>query len=259
MIIDVHVHISGRENEIDELLRAMDDNGVDMACIFGPNDDALDAARQHRDRLIPFGQIGWGFDDPADIERLRDCGVKGMKVIRPAWNYNDPRLDPYWGTAEACGLPCLVHTGIVARSAHDKERKEDTSRMKVIWLDGPARQFPDLNIIAAHMGNPDHEEASMMARWHPNFFFDLSGSSLLHRTHQFFRELFWWDKPTRFSGRNAQRPFQKMLFASDEPYDRIGEPLREQRELLAALDQEPEMFDLVFGKTAARLLGLDAV
>ncbi|MFQ6133307.1 MAG: amidohydrolase family protein [Armatimonadota bacterium] len=258
MIIDAHVHISDREGCVDELLKAMDDNGIDMAVVFdvADSDNCLRAAAAHPDRLIPFGSIGWGYDDPKQMIELADRGARGMKVIRPAYNYNDERLLPYWGQAEELGLPCMVHTGIVARHEGDKEARVDTARMKVIWLDAVCRWFPDLTIIAAHMGNPDHEEGSMMARWHPNFYFDLSGSSLLHRSHEYFRRLFWWDKPSRFSGRNAFRPFEKMVFATDEPYDRLGEPMREQRALLEALGQDQEMIERVFGGTIAEIVGL---
>jgi len=258
MVIDAHVHISTREGCIDELLKAMDDNDIDRSVVFDTedNENCLKAAAAHPDRLIPFGHIRWGRDHPRQMAELRDQGVRGMKVIRPAHNYNDERLLPYWDAAEALDLPCLVHTGIVARHDEDKQARVDTSRMKVIWLDAVCRWFPDLTIIAAHMGNPDHEEAAMMARWHPNFYFDLSGSSLLHRSHDYFRQLFWWDKPTRFSTRSPWRPFDKMVFSSDEPYDRLAEPRREQRALLEALDQDEEMIARVFGGTMASILGL---
>jgi hypothetical protein len=259
MVIDAHVHISGRAACVDELLHAMDQFGTDRSVVFDTEDNevTLRAAQEHPDRLIPFGHVGWGYEPPSRLDELADAGVRGLKVIRPAHNYNDERLLEYWGRAEARGLPCLVHTGIVARHEGDREARVDTSRMKVIWLDAVCRWFPQLTIIAAHMGNPDHEEGSMLARWHPNFYFDLSGSSLLHRSHDYFRQLFWWDKPSRFSGRNPSRPFEKMVFGSDEPYERIGEPLAEQRALLEALGQEPEMHQKVFGGTMARILTAD--
>ncbi len=260
MVIDAHVHISADAGCVDSLLRAMDKFGIAKSVVFDveDNETTLTAAQEHPDRLIPFGYVGWGYEDPALIVRLGEAGVRGLKVIRPAWHYNDERLLDHWGQAEALRLPCLVHTGIVARHEGDREACVDTSRMKVIWLDAVCRWFPELTIIAAHMGNPDHEEGSMMARWHPNFYFDLSGSTMLHRSHDYFRRLFWWDQPTRFSGRNAFRPFEKMVFGSDEPYERIGEPMAEQQALLEALGQEREMHERVFGGTMARLLGLEA-
>ena len=258
MIIDSHVHISDREGCIEELLAAMDKNGIDMAVVFdSDNDHCRRACDAHADRLIPFGHVRLGQDPYGTVTDLADQGFKGLKLIRPAYNYHDERLLPYYELAERAGLVCLFHTGIIARGSPDEPSTDDTSRMKVIWLDTICRRFPKLTVIAAHMGNPDHEEGAMMARWHPNFYYDLSGSSLLHRSHQFFRELFWWDKETRFTKRSGWRPFEKMLFATDEPYDQLHEPLAEQRALLEALDQDEEMIAKVFGLTAAGLLGIE--
>lgn len=257
MVIDFHVHLRAGDNAVNDLLKAMDKNGIDMAVIFSErNDDVFAAAQAHADRLIPFGQIGWGSDDPKEINRMKQRGAKGLKVINPRVPYNDPALEEYWGRAEDLGLVIVAHTGIVARQATDRWDRVDTSHMNIINLDGPCRWFPNLTIVAAHMGNPHHEEASMLIRWHPNLYFDLSGSSLLHRTPDYFRELLWWDKETRFTRRTKHRPFQKMVFGSDEPYDIIGEPMAEQRALLEALEQPPEIIEGVFGGTAAKLLGL---
>ena len=257
MVIDCHVHISPREGCVDDLLAAMDQNAIDMAVVFGDdNENTRRACDAHVDRLIPFGQVRLGRDPFLTVDRLADRGFKGLKFIYPTRNYNDERLLPYYGAAERHGLVCLFHTGIVARDNVTEPSTDDTSRMKVIWLDLVCRMFPKLTVIAAHMGNPDHEEGAMMARWHPNFYFDLSGSSLLHRSPQFFGELFWWDKETRFTRRSGWRPFEKMVFATDEPYERLHEPMAEQRALLEALDQDEAMIAKVLGLTAARLLGI---
>lgn len=50
--------------------------------------------------------------------------------------------------------------------------------MRPIYLDTIARAFPDLKIIGAHLGNPWYQEAAEVARWNPNVFFDLTGSTL---------------------------------------------------------------------------------
>jgi predicted TIM-barrel fold metal-dependent hydrolase len=259
MIIDFHVHVNAGDRKcITNLLKADDKFGIDKSVIFCPdNAFTMKAAKAHKDRLVPFGWVGWGAEDPKKIDELAAEGFRGIKVIYPAFPYNDPRLDPYYSKAQEHGLPLLMHTGIVSRSNPDVPNwMVDTSRMKVILLDAPCRKFPKLTIVAAHLGNPDHEEGGMMARWHPNFYFDLSGSSLLHRSHEFFRTLFWWEKETRFSKRNSWKPFEKMLFATDEPYEIKGEPMREQRELLEALGQSKETIAKVFGGTAARILKL---
>ncbi len=259
MIVDFHVHLDPKDpKSVLRLLKTDDRLGIDKSVVFcRDNDFTLKAARAHKDRLIPFGQVEFGYENPAKIRELADRGVRGIKVLHPAFPYNDPRMDPYYGTAEELGLPILAHTGIVSRSNPDVPNwMVDTSRMKVIFLDAPCRRFPKLTIIAAHLGNPDHEEGAMMARWHPNFYFDLSGSSMLLRSHDYFRALFWWDRETRFTKKSPWKPFDKMVFGTDEPLDRMGEPMKEQRELIEALGHGEETIAKVFGGTAAKILGL---
>ena len=270
MVIDFHVHINlyGRGDEdIGNLLRADDAAGIDQSVVFCPeNDFTLKAARAHPDRLIPFGWVEWGRDEPRKIDHLADQGARGLKAMIPAYGWNDARLEPYYARAEARGLPLLAHTGVMATGENVEHlippALTDSSRMKIIYLDAPCRRFPGLTFVAAHLGNPDHEEGSMLVRWHPNFYFDLSGSSLLLRTHDYWRQLFWWDRRSRFTSgvrytkKAPWRPFEKMLFATDTPYEFKAEVMAEQRALLEALEQPREIIDRVFGGTAAEILRL---
>ena len=62
----------------------------------------------------------------------------------------------------------------------------------------------------------------------------------------------------RYSKKAACRPFEKMLFARDTPYDLKAKVMAEQRALLEALEQPREIVDAVFGGTAARILGIES-
>jgi hypothetical protein len=269
MVIDFHVHIDfyNGHKDVADLLKADDEFGIDGSVVFcQDNAFTLGACKRHRDRLIPFGWVEWGRDDPRKIDQLADEGVKGLKVLNPAFDYNDARLDAWWSRAEARRLPVLVHTGIVAAGESVEclvpPALTDTSRMQVLYLDGPLRRFPRLVLAAAHLGNPDQERGAMLVRWHPNLYFDLSGSGLLRHKHPYWKDLFWWDKPSRFSKdiRYSKalptRPFQKLVFGSDVPYRLIGQAMAEQRALLEALEQPKEIIAQAFGGTAARLLGI---
>src|SRR5437879_13343318 len=50
--------------------------------------------------------------------------------------------------------------------------------MRPIHLEEIARRFPKITLVGAHCGNPEYEWAAEIARWNPNVFFDLSGSTL---------------------------------------------------------------------------------
>src|SRR5205814_2399 len=73
-------------------------------------------------------------------------------------------------------------------------------------------------LTGAHLGNPDYAWAAEIARWNPNLYFDLSGSSLIKKQddYTFFKSIFWWSgvvsPHTPKSGTSA---FEKLVFGSD--------------------------------------------
>jgi len=121
MIIDCHVHL--REGRLEEILREMDKLGVDKVVLFGGgqknrlalNQKVLEAGQKHPDRIIPFAYAPLGEVYPREIDQMALAGFKGLKLINPLSNYNDRAYWPIYERAEANGLVCLFHTGIVAR------------------------------------------------------------------------------------------------------------------------------------------------
>jgi uncharacterized protein len=71
---------------------------------------------------------------------------------------------------------------------------EDGDKERPTTLDKIARRFPKLTIIGAHLDNQDCAWAAEIARWNPNLYFDLSGSSLIKKQNDytFFKSIFWW-------------------------------------------------------------------
>jgi hypothetical protein len=59
-----------------------------------------------------------------------------------------------------------------------------------MYLDTLAREFPDLTLVGAHLGNPWYDEAAEAARWNPNLYFDMTGSTLVKKGANlaFFRQ-----------------------------------------------------------------------
>jgi predicted TIM-barrel fold metal-dependent hydrolase len=45
-------------------------------------------------------------------------------------------------------------------------------------LEEIARRFPKITVVGAHCGNLEYEWEAEVARWNPNVFLDLSGSTL---------------------------------------------------------------------------------
>ena len=52
---------------------------------------------------------------------------------------------------------------------------------RVTLLDKIARRYPRTTIIGAHLWNPDYAWAGEIARWNPNLFFNVFGSTLIKK------------------------------------------------------------------------------
>ena len=262
MIIDAHVHLGRDEDAAARLLRAADAVGIDRLVIFSgdatfaSNDRVLKAAQQAPDRFIPFGWFRLGFDPPTLIDELAERGAKGIKFIDPPGAYNDLR---YWPVYERCdrhGLVALFHTGIVARSDRDRFLDIDTERMKPIKLDRLLRRFVDWPVVMAHMGNPWHDEAAMMLRWHRNLYSDLSGSTLKYRSAQYLKGLLWWGQDETYRDALGRVAFEKIVFGTDVAAEKMQEVYDDYQRLFEAIDLDRAVRAKVMGGTMAGLLGL---
>ena len=55
----------------------------------------------------------------------------------------------------------------------------------------------------------------MAARWNPNLYFDLSGSSLKAKPPQFFDQLLWWTETSQYRDPEGRHAWAKIVFGSD--------------------------------------------
>src|SRR5690606_5179353 len=110
-----------------------------------------------------------GTDRPEAVDRYAAQGFKGYKITNPRAAYDDEAYFPIFERMERTGMPLLAHTGILLRFPVPAGTRVNSNWMRPICLDPVLRSFPKLNIIGAHLGVPWHEEASSMARMHPNY------------------------------------------------------------------------------------------
>jgi predicted TIM-barrel fold metal-dependent hydrolase len=184
-LVDVHVHHNGDPSFLQKLVAKLDvADGV--ACLLTQPKD-LDSVKafmaSHPNRLIGFGSIQ--LDDPHALElidRFHAAGFRGLgEMTGPLKNYDDRAYWPIYQRAEKYGMIVLFHTGIVNRQTPSVSSEVSVDRMRPTTLDLIARKFPKLTIIGAHLGNPDYAWAAEIARWNPNLYFDLSGSTLIKK------------------------------------------------------------------------------
>jgi len=266
-IVDAHVHYDGDPAFLNKLLAKLE--SVDgLAFLLTPLGDLPTVktfAAQHPNRLVGFGAIN--LDDPRVLEQIDEfhaAGFRGLgELVSPLKNYDDRSYWPIYERAEKYGMLLLIHTGIVLRSNPDIPVDESVDRMRVTTLDLIARRFPKIPIIGAHMGNPDYAWAAELARWNPNLYFDLSGSSLIKKQNDytFFKSIFWWSGvESPHTPKSAHSAFEKLVFGSDvfggelEEFDRA---LERYHKMLDACEVPPAAQANIFGGTLWTILNAE--
>ena len=104
--------------------------------------------------------------------------------MRPIYGGRDPqdaRAMSIFAKAEQYGLPIMFHQGTTF------PRKAPLKYANPVLLEDTAHQFPDLNMIIAHMGHPWEVETIVLIRKQPNIFADIS--ALFYRPWQFYNSL----------------------------------------------------------------------
>jgi hypothetical protein len=154
----------------------------------------------------------------------------------------------------------LFHTGIVNRITPEIPADISVDRMRATTLDNIARRYPKITLIGAHLGNPDYAWAAEIARWNPNIYWDLSGTTLIKKQedYTFFKSIFWWSGvASPHSPKGGPSAFEKIVFGSDvfggemEEFDR---ELERYHKMLDACGVPPEAQANIFAGTLWRIL-----
>lgn len=260
-VIDAHQHWQATPDYVPTLVKVYRARNA-MACVLTPIahlDALMAAAKQFPDVIIPYGYLDVDHPDArAQLETFARAGVKGIKMHRPKLNWDDFGYFPLYGRMQELGLVALFHTGIVAGNGSGEPEQSSMARMRPSFLHTIARSFPTLKIQGAHLGNPWYDEAAEAARWSPNLYFDVTGSTLLKKQHNLkvFREYLWWDGPSTHTPSTAVYAFEKIVFGTDEPPDGLDGVLTRYEAMLEANDVPEAARRKIYGETMARLLGI---
>ncbi len=278
MIVDFHTHVlpasfSERRSEVvqrdatfaamfgggaksasaEELVAAMDEDGVDVSVVLGygwldpgvargANDCLLDAAARFPRRIVAFCSVhpGWGDDAIAEVERCVAAGARGIGELHPTTQgldlADDASLAPMAHLAAERGLPIVVHGSEPV--GHSYPGKGRTTPDQLLAL---AQRFPDTTFVFAHWGGglPFYGLMPEVRDALANVYFDSAASPFLYDAAVF-------DVAARSAGA------ERLLFGSDYPLLRARRLMAQAREELRNLDAEA-----VLGGNAARLLGLN--
>ena len=267
-ILDSHIHCGGDEAWVDEMVAVYRRHNA-MACVLTWIEDMelmVDAIRAHPDVFIGYGRVR--LDDPAavrQIETFKKNGFVGMKFHSPRENFDHPSYFQAYRLCEEYGMVMLFHTGISSRREFESPTWGSSARMRPMYLDTLCRQFPRVVVQGAHLGNPWYEEAAEAARWNPNLYFDVTGSTLpklikLGRLDR-LREILWWSagegEANPHTLKDGPGAWEHIVFGTDEKPSGLPANIERFQLMLDANDVPEPTRRRMWGLTMAGVLGID--
>ena len=228
-------------------LRTMDEGGVRFGLVsawWGPqgplisNDEVAAFTRAHPDRLVGIGSVDLARPLHA-VRELRRCvrelDFRGLRVVPWLWNLppDDRRYYPLYAECVELDVPFCTqvgHTGPLCPSEPGRP---------IPYLDHVALDFPELRIVAGHIGYPWTAEMIALATKYPNVYIDTSA----YKCARYPAELVAY---LRGHGR------QKVLFGTNYPMLTAQDCLAG----LEALGLDAETQDLFLSGNACRVFGL---
>jgi len=237
----------------EELLRSMEEQGVQRAVIFGfpwqkaehfrrHNDYILESVHRYPDKLIGFCCFSpLSPQGPQEARRCLDAGLSGvgeLAVYESGFSEKIMRsLHDVMGLCADCNVPVLLHTNEPV--GHGYPGKTPVQLGEIYTL---LKRYPLNKIVLAHWGGGlffyrlMKKEVGDVLK---NAWFDTAASPYLYA-------------PQVYRVAGELLGFDKILFGSDYPLLKPDRYFREMAE--AGLNSEA--LSLVKGGNAARLLGL---
>jgi predicted TIM-barrel fold metal-dependent hydrolase len=166
---------------------------------------------------------------------------------------NDPRMWPFYEKANELGIPLTIHMGMAYIEPHLN------SKALPIQLDDICTDFPDLKIIAYHMGWPYHEELFGLAGKHKNLFISITGivgwfERAPYRGYHMIGEALEWAGPDKIMMGSDGPPFDLKRIVDYIRNLEMPEELQEKWGYPAITD---EIRAKILGLNLARLTGIE--
>ncbi len=221
---------------ITQLKASMAEGGVTSAivCSVATTEHQVKAANDYLascvgDGLYALGTLHPDFPDPAEeIDRMKELGLLGVKLHPDFQRFqiDDPKMHPIYEAM--AGYPLLIHTG---------DKRYDFS--------GPERMarvldlFPDLVVIAAHLGGYSQWESAKQCLLGRNLFIDTSSA-------------LWAMPPEEAKEIIRMHGAEKVLYGTDYPLT----PHRDEIERVKQLGLSEHEERMIFHDNAARLFNI---
>jgi uncharacterized protein len=239
--------LDGGEVPIEATVAAMDAAGVQTGMLsawWGPqgplisNDAVAAIISRYPDRFAGVAAADLAHPIPA-VRELRRCvrelGFKALRVVPWLWGLppSDRRYYPLYAECVELGIPFCLQVG------HTGPLRPSEPGRPIPYLDTVALEFPELVIVAGHIGYPWTAEMISLATKYPNVYIDTSA----YKASRYPRDLVDY---LRGHGR------RKVLFGSNHPAWPAADCLRD----LASLGLDEETAQLFLHGNAERVFAL---
>lgn len=270
-IIDAHLHFfpasqqfseraehAGHLATIENLKQSFDENQIVLGIGMGTVGKEENQEVSHP-LLLPFREDTWpacfmqclGIDTAAihggnqarslaSFEaKLKRKETVGIKVYAGYQHFyvNDPVYHPFYELAEQYGVPVVIHTGDTANSQGLLKYSHP------LTVDEVAVNFPRVNFVMAHYGNPWIVDATETAKKNPNVYIDLSGMAEgKFEVDWFFEAYRGYVEHLRTWMAYLSR-YDKLLYGSDWPLVHMGTYIALMKRLIPEEYHEAVFFD----------------
>jgi hypothetical protein len=235
------------ELPVELTLAAMDAGGVEQALIsawHGPqgalisNDEVAAVVAAAPQRLVGVASVDL-YRPVQAVRELRravtELGFTALRIVPWLWGLppNDRRYYPLFAECVQLGVPFCTQVG------HTGPLRSSETGRPIPYLDDVALDFPELTIVAGHIGYPWTTEMIALATKYPNVYIDTSAYTAKRYPPELVAYL-------RGHGR------RKVLFGTNYP---MITPTRALADL-KALDLDEETTELFLTGNARRVFGL---
>lgn len=231
-------------------VQAYEDAGVDTALIsawWGPegpllrNEFVADIVATHPELFVGIGSVP--LDEPMEaVREVRRCvneyGFVGIRTIPWLWELppDDRLYYPVYGECVEQDVPFCLQVG------HTGPLKPSEMGRPIPYVDNVAREFPDLTIVAGHIGHPWTAEMMALATKYENVYIDTSA----------YKPSRYPDEFVEFLGTYGS---ENVLFGTNYPMIQPSDCLEE----LDELNLNEEALGKFLYENAERAFGLDLV
>jgi predicted TIM-barrel fold metal-dependent hydrolase len=213
-------HILQTGVTVEEMVALMDKAGIETAMLCAwhrpgrfivSNDDVAAIVQQFPKRFAGVAAVN--LENPVEAVRqlehaVRNLGFKALRVVPWLWNRppNDKLYFPLYVKCIELGIPFCTQVG------HTGPLMPSETGRPIPYLDEVALTFPQLKIVAGHIGFPWTDEMIGLAWKHENVFIDTSAYLPRHYPPQLVQYMKTYGKDKVLFGTNfPQLPFDSCI------------------------------------------------